>query len=190
MSQVKKIYRDIQDLLVKLVPEKYKSIYLYASVINGKNGEMFFYYFPKRIIKTNPINCYDIPDKFGLEENSYNANLQRLYGYIRSLFDIQRGVWTNITIKIEENIFTIEYHFNNLVDSKYNDEERRLVWCNKYLQIPTESLTEQEAKLIDNYVEESRRKPVIYSEALIVKTEDNDGDDENGGTVTNQILKF
>ena len=75
MSQVNDLYKDIQDLLYKLVPEKFRKLYLYASIINGKNGEMFFYYFPRTLLKSNAVNCYDIPDKFGIDENSYNENL-------------------------------------------------------------------------------------------------------------------
>ena len=101
MSQVNDLYKDIQDLLYKLVPEKFKKLYLYASIINGKNGEMFFYYFPRTLLKSNAVNCYDIPDKFGIDENSYNENLNNLFNLIRRLYVIQKGAWTNITIKFE-----------------------------------------------------------------------------------------
>ena len=48
-----KIYKEIQNILFSLIPEKWESLYLYASVIKGR-GEMYFYYFPKKtILKQN-----------------------------------------------------------------------------------------------------------------------------------------
>ena len=171
MSQVNDLYKDIQDLLYKLVPEKFRRLYLYASIINGKNGEMFFYYFPRTLLKSNAVNCYDIPDKFGIDENSYNENLNSLFNLIRRLYVIQKGAWTNITIKFEGRIFTVEYHFNDLVNS---------IWCSKYLNIPEEKFSKAERKLIENYVEESTRKPIVYTEELEHSSifEDVEDDDE------------
>ena len=82
---VKNIYAKIQKLLIGLVPENWKSIYLYASVLNGKNGEMYFYYFPKKIIKSKPINCYEVPDRFGIDDIAYTNGLKKLYNYIKLL---------------------------------------------------------------------------------------------------------
>ena len=56
---IKDLYSEIRKCLFYMIPEKWESIYLYASVIQRDNGEetgeMFFYYFPKSIIKRNPI---------------------------------------------------------------------------------------------------------------------------------------
>ena len=81
-NEVRKMYQKVQKLLISLIPENWKSIYLYASVINDKGGEMYFYYLPKKIIKTKPINCYEIPDRFGINENTYNNSLGKLYNYL------------------------------------------------------------------------------------------------------------
>lgn len=163
-NEIKKLYKKITQLLMSLIPENWKSIYLYASVINGKSGEMYFYYFPKKFIKTNPVNCYDVPDKFLINENAYNKNLQKLYGYIKNLNQITSPKWTNITINIQNNFFTIEYHFDNLVMSKYSDEERRIIWCYNNLKIPKESLTEEQRDVIEKYSKEKKIEPLIYSE--------------------------
>lgn len=63
-NDINEIYKTIRISLNKLVPEKWNAIYLYASLINGVGGEMFFYYLPKRLIKHKPINCYEIANKF------------------------------------------------------------------------------------------------------------------------------
>ena len=48
-----------------MIPEKWDKIYLYASITNQINnlqtGELYFYYYPKGILKKNPVNVYEIP---------------------------------------------------------------------------------------------------------------------------------
>lgn len=72
-----------------MIPEKWDRIYLYASVYEhlGKleTGEMFFYYFPKGLLKRNPINTYEIPTKFHLEEEAYLKLTNQLYDAIKEL---------------------------------------------------------------------------------------------------------
>lgn len=72
-----------------MIPEKWDSIYLYASIERKVNyletGELFFYYFPKGILKKNPVNIYEIPKKFNLEEEGYIKLAENLYNLIRQL---------------------------------------------------------------------------------------------------------
>ena len=84
-----------------------------------------------------------------------------------------------ISIKFEGKIFTVEYHFNDLVNSNYSDSERRIIWCSKYLNIPDEKFTKAEKKLIENYVEESTRKPIVYTEELEHSSIFEDEEDDN-----------
>lgn len=60
LSEEKEIYLQIQKKLFYIIPEKWESIYLYASVIEEPQkrptGEMYFYYFPKGIIKKKAVN--------------------------------------------------------------------------------------------------------------------------------------
>jgi len=160
-NEVNVLYKKIQSILITLVPENWKTICLYASVINR---EMYFYYYPKKILKTNPINCYDIPKKFGIDEEQYNKELKKLYMYIQQTQSMTNDRWTNITILMENTFFTIEYHFNDLIHSKYTDEQRRIAWCYKYLKIPIESFNLKERLLIEGYKEEAPIKPYIYTE--------------------------
>ena len=98
---IKDLYSEIRKCLFYMIPEKWESIYLYASVIQRDNGEetgeMFFYYFPKSIIKRNPINVYQIPQKFNLNEEEYIKLTDELYNYIKKL---RHEFWQNITVKI------------------------------------------------------------------------------------------
>ena len=84
-SKQRKLYKEIYDLLVNLIPEKWNKICLYASIMDNLKGEMYFYYFPKKLIKSKPINCYEIASRFGMDENSYNEELSKLYIKIKKL---------------------------------------------------------------------------------------------------------
>lgn len=185
-DEIENLYDKIQKLLIKLIPDTWKSICLYASVLEKQNGEMYFYYFPKRLIKANPINCYEIPGKYGIDEESYKKNLQKLYGYIKQLKKIENKKWTNITIVMDNTTFTIEYHYNDLINSKYNDEQRRIVWTYKYLNIPLESLNLKNRLLVEGYKEEGKIKPVIHSEKLKLE-EDRENEDKTESKEENVI---
>ena len=187
-SEVEVLFNKIQNLLIKLIPENWKSIYLYASVLKKRRGEMYFYYFPKKLIKTKAVNCYEIPDKFGFEENSYNKNLELLYKLIKDLNRLMIPRWTNVTISIENGIFTIEYCYNNIEESRYSDEERRIVWSVKNLGVSLESLNLKERTLVEIYNETSSIKPKKYSQKII-KT-NIEGITSESQEIKNKILKY
>ena len=69
-QRMKELYEQIRKQLFYMIPEKWERIDLYASVIeivkDDPVGEMFFYYYPKGIIKKNPVNVYQVPAKFNL----------------------------------------------------------------------------------------------------------------------------
>ena len=71
-KKIREIYEDIQRKIFYMIPEKWEELYLYSSVIEQlgqfETGELFFYYIPKGIIKRKPINVYEIPSKFNLDE--------------------------------------------------------------------------------------------------------------------------
>ena len=185
LNEKQELYVKIQTLLPKLIPENWSSIYLYASVIEGKNGEMYFYYFPKKIIKSNPINCYEIFDKFDVEETTYNLKLKELYNYIKALNHCTSPKWTNITIIIKDETFTIEYHYDDLKNSKYTDEQRRLIWYYKYLNIPIESINFKDRLMLEKYEAEAKVNPILYTEKLKIG-KDTENDEK---LIKNQILK-
>lgn len=57
--------------------------------IKGKTGEMYFYYFPKGIIKKKAVNGYEIPNVFNIDEDEYSKLIADLYTIIKRL----RTVW-------------------------------------------------------------------------------------------------
>ena len=57
-----------------MIPEKWDKVYLYSSVLERPNhletGEMYFYYVPKGVLKKKPVNVYEIPNKFNIDEEA------------------------------------------------------------------------------------------------------------------------
>ena len=89
-KNMKDKYEKIQSCLFDLIPEKWDEIYLYASVIDRagdvQTGEMYFYYFPKiTILKRKPINVYEVPKKFNINEEEYLKIVDILYKHIKEL---------------------------------------------------------------------------------------------------------
>ena len=76
LPEEKILYSEIQKKLFYIIPEKWESIYLYASVIDvpGQKpvGEMYFYYLPKGFIKKKYVNGYEIPNIFNIDEEQYS----------------------------------------------------------------------------------------------------------------------
>ena len=78
--------------------------------------------------------------------------------------------WTNLTISIVNCLFTVEYHFNDLIHSLYTDEQRHIYWEYKYLHTPIESMSRQNQILV-RYYEEKGEKPLIYTEGIYINEE-------------------
>ncbi len=179
-ANLKKIYSKIQKQLYYMIPEKWDRIYLYASVnekINNlETGEMFFYYFPKGILKKKPVNVYEVPNRFNFAEDEYLEMVDELYCSIQDLkqefINTKMALWSNLTIKIEGFKFIIEYNFDNLNESKFNSKQRAIIWIYNNLKIPVESMKKEDRDVIFEYLEETKKvKPniKIYSEAIYKK---------------------
>ena len=184
-TNLKNLYSDIRELLFRMIPEKWESIYLYASVVENKNhienGEMFFYYFPKGIIRKNPVNVYEVPAKFNIDENEYMKLANQLYEYIKKLkhecIEIDKIYWSNITISIENVEFLVEYNLDDLNNSLYTNDDRRMIWKYKYLDYPIEKLDKDERKILKKYLDEEeigQHGVSVYSETFYQKHIHND----------------
>ena len=176
-SEIRKVYSELQKQLFYLIPEKWDRIYLYASVeekMQGlETGELFFYYFPKGILKKNPVNVYEIPNKFNLNEEEYIKLVENLYNEIKKIRDIfkkyNRRLWSNLTIRIEGLKFEIEYNYEDLIASRYSSMDRHIIWKYFNLNLPLEYFTRKEKKIINNYINENIYfKPdiEIYTESI------------------------
>ena len=111
LPEEKILYSEIQKKLFYIIPEKWESIYLYASVIDvpGQKpvGEMYFYYLPKGIIKKKYVNGYEVPSLFNIDEEQYSKLITDIYNKIKLLRErmaarSKKKIWSNITITIKK----------------------------------------------------------------------------------------
>lgn len=177
-------YDKILKQLFYMIPEKWDRVYLYASVVDHfkevQTGEMFFYYFPKSMIRKNPINVYEIPAKFNIDENGYLKLAENLYNEIKllrkAMIAIGEEAWSNVTIWVKDCKFNAEYSYENLQQSRYTNEDRHLIWRHEYLGIPLSSYSKKEKNMIEEYLEEKRHKvnkKSTYQEAIYETTVSN-----------------
>ena len=181
---IKDLYSEIRKCLFYMIPEKWESIYLYASVIQRDNGEetgeMFFYYFPKSKIKKNRINVYQIPHKFNLNEDEYVRLTNELYELIKKLRHqcqkYDKVNWSNITISIENVEFLAEYNCDDLMSSNYSNEDRMAIWQYKYLSYPIEKFSKIQREKIQDYINEEEHglhQNKLYTETFYQPHEHN-----------------
>ncbi len=160
-KKVKEIYEDIQRKLYYMIPEKWEKLYLYSSILDkpdkeGKTGELFFYYIPKGIFKKKPVNVYQIPSKFNLDENQYLKLVQILYNKIKELRkEFQKSerndIWTNITMSIQSLKFKVEYDYTDLNNSDFSSYERHVIWRYENLGIGEEQVSKEDREILRRY---------------------------------------
>lgn len=177
--KIKIIYKEIQKKLFYMLPEKWDSIYLYASVIQHaklQTGEMFFYYIPKGVLKKNPVNVYEVPSRFNIEEQDYLKLVDDLYEKVKELRQemINSGEkpWSNVTISIEKIKFKAEFMYDNLSHSKFSSYDRHLEWQYEYLNKPLNSYNKKEREIIEQILSEKNiisDDISIYEEPLYIQ---------------------
>ena len=164
-KQIKEMYEEIQRKLLYMIPEKWESIYLYSSVIeDGKKeptGELFFYYIPKGIFRKNPVNVYEVPSKFNIDEKQYVELVQKLYDDIKLLREEFKrttpgDMWSNLTISITNMKFRAEYSYEDLVNNAFNSYERHVIWRYKYLGIGPEQVSKKDKDILYRYFNGAR----------------------------------
>lgn len=157
-------YKQIQDNLFEMIPESWKTIFLHTSFLDIPNqipkGEFFVYYVPKGILKRKPVNCYEIPSLFDIDEEDYSRLIMSLYNVIKLLRDSYRKFrklkFTTIDIVVSNKKFTVKYGFEDLLNSAYSSEERHLIWRYNNLHIDLDSLNKKDREILEYYIQESR----------------------------------
>ena len=160
-----------------MIPEKWDKVYLYASVIEHpkqlETGEMYFYYVPKGVLKKNPINVYEIPNKFNINDEEFYKLTDKLYATIKKLRNTQIRLgerrWYSIVISLADFKFNVEYDYENINDSRFNSYERHIIFRYKYLDLPYNSYSRKEKKVIELYLQDLRNNKedkTVYTEAM------------------------
>ena len=179
-KKIKEIYEDIQKKIFYMIPEKWDELYLYASVIERfgsiETGELFFYYIPKGILRKNPINVYEIPAKFNLEEAEYLRLVDLLYSKIKELREefkkIEKGrTWSNLTISIKNMRFHIKYDYEDLQICEYDSYQRHIIWRSKYLNQGIEKVNKEDKEILKKYYngQKSLIRTEEYEEQIYIK---------------------
>lgn len=179
LPEEKILYSEIQKKLFYIIPEKWESIYLYASVIDvpGQKpvGEMYFYYLPKGIIKKKYVNGYEVPSLFNIDEEQYSKLITDIYNKIKLLRErmaarSKKKIWSNITITIKNFQFKIEFDYEDLKKSPFDSYERHVIWRYNYLNEDTETLSRKDKKIINHYEQykqtEIAIKKDLYTEGV------------------------
>ncbi len=175
LPEEKILYSEIQKKLFYIIPEKWESIYLYASVIDMPNqkpvGEMYFYYLPKGIIKKKFVNGYEIPSIFNIDEEQYSKLITDVYNLIKLLreraVETKRKVWSNINITIENFKFKIEFDYEDLKKSEFDSYERHVIWRYNYLKEDSEVLSRKDRKIIDKYLKYTETRIPLKKDSYI-----------------------
>ena len=182
-KNMKDKYEKIQTCLFDLIPEKWEEIYLYASVIddeeNEQTGEMFFFFFSKGLLKKKPVNVYEVPKKFNINETEYLKIVDVLYQTIKELrqdfIDTDQKLWTNITISIAHCRFKVEFNYDKISKEEYSSYVRHVIWRYKYLHLGGE--LKDERKIIEKYLSqenlENQAKTEEYQTGMYLKTVNN-----------------
>ena len=160
-KKIKEIYENIQRKIYYMIPEKWDKLYLYSSVLDekdkeGRTGELFFYYIPKGILKKRPVNVYEIPSRFNLEESEYLKLVEVLYQKIKELRNEfkkseSQEMWTNLTMSIHNLKFRVDYDYTDLTNSEFSSYERHIIWRMEYLGISENQLSKTEKEIINRY---------------------------------------
>ena len=183
-KKIKGIYEEIQKNLFYMIPEKWDKLYLYSSVIdldNGeKKGELYFYYIPKGILKKKPLNVYEIPNKFNLDENEYLKLVKLLYDKIKMLREEFRKsetgkLWSNITITIQNMKFRVEYDYEDLENCEFNSYERHIIWRYEYLGIGLEQVNKKDKEILNRYLlgAKTLSKKETYESGIYIRDVEN-----------------
>lgn len=179
-KKIREIYEDIQRKIFYMIPEKWEEVYLYASVIerfgNVETGELFFYYIPKGLLRKNPVNVYDIPSKFNLDETEYLRLVELLYDRIKVLRNeykkIENGkTWSNLTITIKDLKFLVEYNYEELQNSEFDSYQRHIIWRSKYLNKGIDKVSKEEREILKTYmtIPKSLIRTEVYEEGIYIK---------------------
>lgn len=176
-SSIQEIYREIQRQLFYMIPEKWNKVYLYASIQERQShletGELFFYYIPKGVLTKKPVNVYEVPAKFSIDEKQYLKLVEKLYQEIKKLqnacVELGEEKWNSVVISIADFQFNVEYSYHSVDGFNFNSYERHLIFRYLYLDYPMSSFRKEEKEIILKYLEESKKhkpKTKLYSEAM------------------------
>lgn len=149
----------LKEILIKMIPEKWERIDLYASCSGkdkpGKQGELFFYFLPISFFKSEYVNCYEVPSQYNIDEEDYLEYINKLYLIIKKMNKLymEKNIvsWSNLTLNMNKRneMMKIEYSFEDLDKIPFSSYERHIIW--RYTNLNIFPRTKEEKKIIERY---------------------------------------
>lgn len=184
-KQITMIYERVQKKLYYMIPEKWDALYLYSSVLDepdneGKTGELFFYYIPKGILKKRPVNVYEIPMRFNIDEKEYLSLVEMVYQDIKELRKEfkkteKKRVWSNVTITIKNAKFKVEYDYSDLIKSEFTSYERHVIWRYEILGIGPKQVSKKDREILNRHfvAPDTLARKEYYEAGIYIEDVDN-----------------
>lgn len=127
-------YQQIGNILVNIIPEKWKEILLYAEFREGYK-KVFFYYYPET--GGEPVYSLDITDIFNVDDAEFDGLENELYNCfsrLREEFKEQnQEIWTSLTFILNNTgKMKINYGYENISD--LSPVEKQDKWEAEYLK--------------------------------------------------------
>lgn len=131
---MERIYQEIADILVTMIPENWRNIFLYAEIV-GDYRQLFFYYYPKW--REEPVYSLHMTEKFGLDERelvSLEGELCDAFERLHEEFmSAGQKPWTNLTFMLdEEGKMKAKFNYENV--SHQDFIERQVKWKAEHLE--------------------------------------------------------
>lgn len=151
-SRMNEIYHDIASNVNNLIPVEWEKVFLYGEVLYDSE-RVFFYFVPKA--NHELVYSPDIWRKYNMERRTYNTYSDLLYDSILDLHNEyekhNEKVWTNLTLILENTgKFSIEFNYDDLYNSEFDDIERDHIWEYEVMGIVPE--LERHKKIIERYL--------------------------------------
>ncbi len=151
-SRMNEIYHDIASKVNDLIPVEWEKVFLYGEVLYDSE-RVFFYFVPKA--NHELVYSLDIWRKYNIERSTYKTYRNLLYD---SIFDLHNEykkhyekIWTNLTLILENTgKFSIEFNYDDIYNSVFNDIERHLIWKYEVMDIVPE--LEEHKEIIERYL--------------------------------------
>ncbi|MDR9798430.1 DUF600 family protein [Aeribacillus pallidus] len=133
-KKMEQIYQKIANTLVKMIPEDWSKVYLYAELREGYK-KVFFYYYPENGVK--PVYSLDINDLFYVNEEEYDGLENDLYNCFSKLreefIEQDQEPWTNLTFILDNTgKMKINYGYEDI--SHLSPVEKQEKWEAEYLK--------------------------------------------------------
>lgn len=132
-QNMEQIFQQVAEILVKIIPEDWKKIFLYAEVREGYK-KVFFYYYPKT--KKERVYSLDIKDLFIVDENQFDRFEDELYycftKLLEEFMEQKEALWTNLTFILNDSgDLKLNYSYEDV--SEYSPVEKQAKWEEEYL---------------------------------------------------------